>query len=84
MSENFCWIHTVSAAQAEPALRHVYKTISPQGKVANILQAQSLDPGALAAHYTLYRHIMFGPSPLSRTEREMIGVAVSMQNHCEY
>lgn len=84
MSENCCRIHTVPPAQAEPALRLVYKTISPQGRVANILQAQSLDPGALAAHYTLYRHIMFGPSPLSRSEREMMAVAVSMQNHCKY
>ncbi|GAC1657715.1 MAG: hypothetical protein NVS9B12_09930 [Vulcanimicrobiaceae bacterium] len=84
MSEQFCWIHTVSPAEADPALRLVYKTISPQGRVAHILQAQSLDPGALAAHNTLYRHIMFGPSPLSRTEREMIAVAVSMHNHCKY
>lgn len=48
------------------------------------LQAQSLDPDALALHYALYRRIMFGDSPLSRTEREMIAVVVSRTNSCEY
>ncbi len=84
MSRDGCWIHTLSPEQAGPELERVYQKISPHGNVANILRAQSLDPGALAAHYALYRHIMFNRSPLSRREREMIAVAVSIENHCEY
>ena len=35
-------------------------------------------------HYDLYRHLMAGPSPLSRVQREMIAVAVSVENDCFY
>jgi hypothetical protein len=32
----------------------------------------------------LYRAIMFGPSELSRTERELLAVVVSCANDCHY
>ncbi len=35
-------------------------------------------------HMDLYVHLMFGRSPLSRAEREMIGVIVSAANKCNY
>lgn len=78
------WIDTVSPSAANLPLSAVYQTISPQGNVAHILQVQSLDPDALALHYALYRRLMFGESPLSRAEREMIAVAASKANRCEY
>ncbi|MFN2527307.1 MAG: carboxymuconolactone decarboxylase family protein [Candidatus Baltobacteraceae bacterium] len=84
MSRDCCWIHTISPEEAGPELGLVYRKITPRGNVANVLQVQSLDPVALAAHYALYRHLLFSASPLSRSEREMIAVAVSMKNHCEY
>jgi alkylhydroperoxidase family enzyme len=51
---------------------------------ANIVASHSLNPEAVEAHLALYRTIMFGPSPLSRTEREAIAVAVSAANDCHY
>ncbi|HWJ44413.1 MAG TPA: carboxymuconolactone decarboxylase family protein [Gaiellaceae bacterium] len=60
------------------------KTGSGAGEVANILASHSLNPEALAAHVRLYRAIMFGDSPLTRTEREAIAVAVSAVNDCHY
>jgi alkylhydroperoxidase family enzyme len=54
------------------------------GELANILASHSLKPDALAAHVRLYRTIMFGDSPLTRTEREAIAVAVSAANDCHY
>jgi alkylhydroperoxidase family enzyme len=53
-------------------------------ELANILASHSLNPDALAAHVRLYRTIMFGDSPLTRTEREAIAVAVSAANDCHY
>lgn len=52
--------------------------------LANILASHSLNAEALAAHERLYRTIMFGDSPLSRSEREAIAVAVSAANDCHY
>jgi alkylhydroperoxidase family enzyme len=60
------------------------KTADSAGEVANILASHSLNPDALAAHVRLYRTIMFGDSPLTRTEREAIAVAVSAVNDCHY
>ena len=60
------------------------KTAEGAGEVANILASHSLNPDALAAHVRLYRTIMFGDSPLTRTEREAIAVAVSAVNDCHY
>ena len=52
--------------------------------MANILASHSLNAAALEAHLQLYQTIMFGESPLSRTEREAIAVAVSAANDCFY
>jgi hypothetical protein len=50
----------------------------------HILASHSLNPGVLQAHVLLYRTIMFGPSGLSRSEREALAVAVSAANDCHY
>ena len=54
------------------------------GKVFNILKVQSLNPAALTASMQMYRTTMFGPSGLSRAEREMMATVVSWANHCFY
>lgn len=53
-------------------------------RAGNILASHSLNPEAVAAHIALYRTIMFGESPLTRSEREAIAVAVSAANDCHY
>ncbi len=60
------------------------KAAQDAGELANILASHSLNPEALAAHVRLYRTVMFGDSPLTRTEREGIAVAVSAANDCHY
>jgi alkylhydroperoxidase family enzyme len=54
------------------------------GSLDNVLASHSLNPNALAAHLALYRTIMFGPSGLSRAEREAMAVCVSAANDCHY
>ena len=44
----------------------------------------SLRPGVLRASMGLYRAIMFGPSGLSRQERELLATIVSRENDCHY
>ena len=58
--------------------------IGRAGKVFNIVKAMSLRPGVLKRSMELYKGIMFGPSRLSRQERELLAVVVSRQNDCHY
>lgn len=51
---------------------------------ANILRVSGVNPPVLKQHHALYRAVMFGPSPLSRRQREMIALVVSALNDCHY
>jgi len=79
------WIRVVEENEAGDALLEVYQQVKgSRGKIANILAVHSLHPPALQAHMDLYMAIMFGPSGLSREEREMIAVVVSSADRCPY
>ncbi len=54
------------------------------GKVYNIVRSMSLSPEALRASMGLYRAVMFGPSRLTRQERELLATVVSSANECYY
>src|SRR6266508_3223472 len=54
------------------------------GFVPNVYQAYSLRPQQLRGFIALYDAIMTETSGLNKSEREMIAVAVSAQNHCFY
>ena len=54
------------------------------GRLDNILRIHSLNPPSLGHHVQLYAHLMRGPSPLTRAQREMIAVTVSAVNRCFY
>jgi len=79
------WIRVVDESEAGDDLLEVYQRIvQGRGKISNILAVHSLHPQALQAHMDLYMSIMFGPSGLSREEREMIAVVVSSADQCPY
>lgn len=78
------WIDVIDEQQAEGKLRELYDEAGVNGCVANIYKIQSLNPPALEYHRRLYRTLMFGPSELTRAQREMIGVVVSTINRCHY
>jgi alkylhydroperoxidase family enzyme len=44
----------------------------------------SLAPRQLRASMAIYREVMFGESPLTRAQREMLAVVVSRANDCHY
>jgi uncharacterized peroxidase-related enzyme len=79
------WIRVIDEFEATGALQTLYHDLAKRrGKVANIMKIQSLNPGSIETHLALYLHLLFGPSPLSRGEREIIAVAVSAANGCQY
>jgi uncharacterized peroxidase-related enzyme len=78
-------LRLIDVDAATGRLREEYDAaIERAGKVFNIVKAMSLRPGVLQRSMELYRAVMFGPSGLSRQERELLAVVVSRQNDCHY
>ncbi len=79
------WIRTIDEGDAEGRLAELYARMAePDGSVDNILKIHSLNPDSLRGHFDFYKTLMRGRSPLSRAQREMIGVVVSALNQCHY
>ena len=89
LSENtsrIAWIDTVLERDATGELRRAYQRSGDArtGNVDHIMKIHSLNPASLIDHLHMYKTLMFGDSPLTRVQREMIGVIVSAINRCEY
>lgn len=78
------WIERIGPDEAEGLLADVYRRISGGRSLDHILEIHTLHPESLLDHYALYRTSMYGPSPLTRVERESIAVVVSAVNDCFY
>lgn len=78
-------IGIVEPGNASGLLAEIYQDIeTTRGKIAEVHKIQSLNPQSIRDHMNLYMTVMFGTSPLSRTEREMMAVVVSAGNRCAY
>jgi alkylhydroperoxidase family enzyme len=78
-------IRTVPPEDATGRLKKIYdEAIRRAGRVFNILRVQSLNPPVLDASVELYKAAMFGPSPLSRMQRETLATVTSWVNGCFY
>ncbi len=69
---------------AGPLKREYDAAVGRAGKVFNIVKAMSRRPSVLKRSMDLYRATMFGPSGLTRQERELLAVVVSRANDCYY
>ncbi len=79
------WIKKIPVDEAEGRLKTIFDaSVKRAGKVYQIVHLQSLNAPVLQAALNMYQAAMFGPSPLSRPQREMIGTVVSSINHCHY
>ena len=80
------WIETVPEAAATGELKRAYQRAgdAESRSVDHIMKVHSLNPASLVDHLHLYKTLMYADSPLSRIQREMIGVVVSAINRCEY
>ncbi len=54
------------------------------GRVWNIVRIMTPNPAVLRASMNLYKAVMYGASPLSRFQRELVAVVVSKANGCVY
>lgn len=79
------WIPYVPHEDASGPLAELYDAYTDaNGELDHILRIHSLNPKSMRDHMELYSHLMRGPSPLSRIQREMIAVSVSAENDCFY
>jgi alkylhydroperoxidase family enzyme len=78
-------IRQIEVDEASGLLAKEYDAaIARAGKVFNIVKAMCLNPVVLNRSMGLYKAIMFGPSQLSRVERELLATVVSTANDCHY
>lgn len=78
-------IEVIPHEEATGRLKEIYDDlVRSRGKLADVHKIQSLRPESIVKHMDLYMEIMFTKSELSRAEREMIAVVVSVANNCEY
>ncbi len=79
------YIETISEADATGELARWYQRAgNPDGTVDNVMRIHSLNVETLRTHFEMYTATMHRPSPLSRAEREMVAVAISRLNGCDY
>ena len=79
------WINVFGIESADGELKRQYEAaIKRAGRIWNILSIMSQNPQVLKASMEMYGSIMFGPSELSRGQREMLAVVVSATNRCVY
>ncbi|HEY7380957.1 MAG TPA: carboxymuconolactone decarboxylase family protein [Gaiella sp.] len=78
-------LRLVEPDDASGTLREEYDAaVARAGKVFNIVKSMSLRPEVLRRSMELYKAIMFGPSGLTRQERELLATVVSAANECYY
>ena len=79
------WITIIKHSEANGLLKRQYDAaIKRAAKIWNIVSIMSQNPPVLKDSMKLYQTIMFGESPLSRSQREMLATVVSSVNHCIY
>jgi hypothetical protein len=79
------WIKVFSHAEAAGYLKKQYDAaVQRAGRIWGIVAIMSQNPRLLKASMDFYGLAMFGRSPLSRGQREMLATVVSVQNNCLY
>lgn len=79
------WIHQVEIDDATGLLKQEYdKAIRRAGRLWHIVQVMSANPRVLKASIEFYLAVMYGPSPLSRLQRELLATVVSGELDCFY
>ena len=79
------WIQTITPAEAEGQLGEQYEAaIKRAGRVYKIVESMSLAPRVLDASMKLFGEIAHAPVGLTRSNRELVAVVVSVANECHY
>ena len=86
-TERAPWTQAVAPDAARGPLAAIFERIrsaSSRRAVAHLWQSCGEDPRGLDALHTLYRTLMDDPTPLTRSQAELIAVVVSATNGCGY
>ena len=79
------WITQIPIDEATGLLKKLFdEAIARAGRVWHIVHIMSVNPRALQTSIGLYSAIMFGASPLSRAQRELLATVVSAELRCHY
>ena len=85
MDDSLSWLRTPGEEELPPAVLELWApSLEKLGFVPNVLRLYALRPTHLLAWNAHYEELMKGDSSLSRAEREMIAVVVSVANECAY
>jgi alkylhydroperoxidase family enzyme len=79
------WIRQIPIEEATGLLKREFdKAIRRAERVWNILHIMSLNPRTLKSSMEFYGAVMFGSSPLTRAQRELLATVVSVELDCHY
>ena len=79
------YIKQISVSEATGFLKQqLDRAVERAGRVWHIVHIMSQSPRTMDASMKFYGAIMFGTSPLSRSQREMLAVVTSKANDCFY
>ncbi len=79
------WFPLLEKEQMDPEVRALLEKAEERlGFCPNVFRAWAWRPSRFLKWFAHYNELMTGPSGLSRANREMIAVVVSMQNKCIY
>jgi len=79
------WIRQIPIEESTGLLKEeLDAALKRAGRVWHIVHIMSLNPKVLKSSMEHYKAIMFGPSPLSRVQREMLATVVSAEVGCYY
>lgn len=79
------WIRQIPRDEATGLLKRELDAATRRaGRVWHIVQVMSLNPEAMRDSIRFYATIMFGDSPLTRAQRELLATATSAELDCHY
>ena len=79
------WIKEVNLETAKGFLKKEYNAaLNRSGRIWNIVKCMRIHPESMKNSMKLYKCLMFAPSLLTRSEREMLAVVISARNGCVY
>jgi len=85
VSDKPTWLRIPGDDELPAEIHELWRpSLKKLGFVPNVLRFYALRPGRLLAWNTHYEEAMRGDSALTKAEREMIAVVVSVTNDCAY
>lgn len=85
VGERLTWLRVPADEELPPEIHELWQpSLAKLGFVPNVLRLYALRPDNLLAWNAWYEVAMKGDSGLTKVEREMIAVVVSVANECAY